>query len=100
MLNLYHTSLPGVRPTPELPHALARSATSRNHLMYKVSRLMENGDRLASVIAVDSILSSVHLIPQFGQNGLQNLNSFTITDNCQSFYVNPFSDRDNYLLFS
>jgi hypothetical protein len=77
------------------------SATrDNNHLMYKVSRLMQNGSRCASVIPVDSILSSVHLFPQYRQNGLQNFNSFTVTDNCNSFYVNPFSDRDSYQLFA
>jgi hypothetical protein len=72
-----------------------------NHLMYKVSHLTEEGHPSASVIPADSILASVHLFPQvgFGQNDMLNMHSFTIMDNCWSFYVNPFSDRDSYLMF-
>jgi hypothetical protein len=61
---------------------------------------MEEGHWSASMIPVDSILSSIHLFPRFGQSGMPNMNSFTVMDNCQSFYVNLFSDRDSYLKFS
>ncbi|KAH9953413.1 hypothetical protein BC827DRAFT_1282164 [Russula dissimulans] len=71
-----------------------------NHGMYGVSRLMQNSQRQASIIPVDSIFSSVHLIPRFGQNSLQESNSFTVLENCHNFYVNPFSDVDSYLRFS
>jgi hypothetical protein len=71
-----------------------------NHGMYGVLRLMHNGRWQASVIPVDSIFSSVHLIPQFGQNSLQESNSFTVLENCHNFYVNPFSDVNSYLRFS
>ena len=72
------------------------------HLLYKVSRLAtHNGDRTASIIPVDSICSSVHLFPRhliFLQ--LDNLNSSTVLKWCHSFYINPFSNRDNYMIFS
>ncbi|KAJ6475468.1 hypothetical protein C8R45DRAFT_1102753 [Mycena sanguinolenta] len=38
----------------------------RHHLMYKVSRVIKNGDRLASIIPVSNIRRSVHLLPKFG----------------------------------
>ncbi|KAI9459935.1 hypothetical protein BJY52DRAFT_1204009 [Lactarius psammicola] len=38
-----------------------------NSRLYKVSRLTQNGRHLASVIPVDTIYSSVHLLPRFGQ---------------------------------
>jgi hypothetical protein len=51
---------------------------------------------------VDSIVSSVHLFPRFIPNPLplEDLNSFSVLEHCQSFYINPFSDRDMFLLFS
>ncbi|KAH9025778.1 hypothetical protein EDB84DRAFT_1255909, partial [Lactarius hengduanensis] len=38
---------------------------SNSHL-YRVSRLTRNGWRVASVIPVDTIYASVHLLPRFG----------------------------------
>jgi len=71
------------------------------HLMYKVSRVVRNGQRSASIISVDSILASVHLLPQFGAIPRStDLNSFTILDQSQSFYINPFTDMNHYLVFA
>ncbi|KAH9027968.1 hypothetical protein EDB85DRAFT_2074700 [Lactarius pseudohatsudake] len=71
-----------------------------NHLMYKVTRLMHGGRRRAAVIPVQSIIGSVHLLPRFGPITPPDWNSFTVLDRCSSFYVNPFSDRHNFLIFS
>jgi hypothetical protein len=71
-----------------------------SHGLYKVSRVFRGGERQASVIPVSSIVSSIHLFPRFGQNGPQGMNSFTVLEKCHSFYVNPFRDMDNYMLFS
>lgn len=71
-----------------------------NHLMYKVTRLTHCGRRRAAVIPVESIIGSVHLLPQFGPITTPSWNSFSVLDQCNSFYVNPFSDRHNYLIFS
>jgi len=70
------------------------------HGMYRVSRLIENGHRAASVIALKSIVRSVHLIPQFGPVKPQEWNSFTVLDVCNKFYVNPFADVDSFLTFA
>jgi hypothetical protein len=71
-----------------------------NHLHYKVNRLLHHGRRRASIIPVKYILRSVHLFPVFGQHNPQEWNSFTVLEMCNAFYINPFSDRDNYMLFS
>ena len=69
------------------------------HGMYRVSRLIENGHRAASVIDLKSIVRSVHLIPQFGPVKPREWNSFTVLDLCNKFYINPFADVDSYLTF-
>ena len=69
------------------------------HMLHKVSRLTQHGRRCASIIPVDSILGSVHLIPRFGHVVPPEWNSFTVLEQCASFYVNPFNDIDTYLSF-
>jgi hypothetical protein len=71
-----------------------------NHLLYKVSRLTHHGRRRASIIPVESILCSVHLLPIFGQRVPREWNTFSVLELCNAFYINPFSDRDNYMVFS
>ncbi|KAF8259006.1 hypothetical protein EI94DRAFT_1774035 [Lactarius quietus] len=69
-----------------------------NHQLHRVSRSMLCGKRRATVIPVESILGSVHLLPRFGSTPPRST-SFSILENCNTFYVNPFSDRHNYLIF-
>ena len=71
-----------------------------NHQMHQVTRLRNNGQQRASIIPIDSILCSVHLLPVFGPQKPQAWNTFNVLELCNSFYVNPFSDRDNYLVLS
>ena len=59
-----------------------------------------NGRRHASIIPVDFILRSVHLFPFFGPQAPRTWNTFNVLEVCNTFYVNPFSDRDNYLVLS
>jgi hypothetical protein len=68
------------------------------HLMYRVSRSMQNGRRCAGIIRVDSILCSVHLIPRFGPVTPRDWTSFTVLDQCHTFYLNPFTDSYSYLM--
>jgi hypothetical protein len=70
-----------------------------NHLLYKVTRLTRRGRRCASIIPVDAILRSVHLLPIFGQPAPQDWNTFSVLELCNAFYINPFSDRDSYMIF-
>jgi hypothetical protein len=71
-----------------------------NHRMYRVSRLTHHGRRQATVIEVGSIVGSVHLLPQCGPITPPEWNSFSVLEHCPSFYVNPFSNDDVYLIFS
>ena len=70
---------------------------SSNYNLYKVTRLTQNGQQRASIIPVASIFHSVHLFPIHTP---WESNTFTVLDMCNSFYINPFSDRENYLLLS
>ncbi|KAH8987479.1 hypothetical protein EDB86DRAFT_3065716 [Lactarius hatsudake] len=71
-----------------------------NSRLFGVSRLTRNGRCLASVIPVDNIYSSVHLLPRFGQlEDTPGCNTFLVLELCHSFYINLFSSRDIYLLF-
>ncbi|KAH9019702.1 hypothetical protein EDB84DRAFT_1624592 [Lactarius hengduanensis] len=71
-----------------------------NSRLYRVSRLTRNGRHLASIIPVDDIYSSVHLLPRFGQlEDSPGCNTFSVLELCHSFYINLFSSRDIYLLF-
>ncbi|KAN0131561.1 hypothetical protein V8E53_010669 [Lactarius tabidus] len=71
-----------------------------NHGLYRVNRLTHQGRRHASIIPVSSILRSVHLFPIFGSLAPRQWNTFSVLELCNNFYINPFSDRDNYLMFS
>jgi hypothetical protein len=71
-----------------------------NHLMYKVSRSIQGGQQNASIIPVNSIAHSVHLLPQFGPVTPCEWNTFMVLDKCQTFYINPFTDIDSYMVFA
>ncbi|KAJ3797788.1 hypothetical protein GGU11DRAFT_666105, partial [Lentinula aff. detonsa] len=43
------------------------TAPDVNHGLFKVSRCNVDGGRLASVVDINRIIRSVHLIPKFGQ---------------------------------
>jgi hypothetical protein len=70
------------------------------HGMYRVSRLMVDRQRSASVIPVNLIIRSIHLIPRFGTVIPQEWNSFTVLEECNTFYVNTFADVHSYLTFA
>ncbi|KAJ7315113.1 hypothetical protein DFH08DRAFT_711911 [Mycena albidolilacea] len=75
----------GFKPQPE-----------RHHLMYKVSRVIKNGDRLASIIPVGNIRRSVHLLPKFGPVAPPEWKSHNVLDKCPVFFANPWTDRQMY----
>ncbi|KAJ7269176.1 hypothetical protein C8J57DRAFT_1066810 [Mycena rebaudengoi] len=68
----------------------------RDHLMYKVSRSVKNGDRLASIIPVSNISRSIHLLPKFGPVVPVHWKSSTVLDECSTFFANPWTDRHLY----
>jgi hypothetical protein len=61
--------------------------------MYKVSRMFHDGMQRASILPVEAILCSIHLFPRLSPNSPQDWVLSSILEHCQSFYVNPFSDR-------
>jgi hypothetical protein len=68
-----------------------------HHLLYRVKRsLDEHGRRLSSIIPLDSIRRSIHLIPHFGSQAPAAWTSDNVLDLCETFYVNSFSDRHSY----
>jgi hypothetical protein len=71
-----------------------------NHLLYKISRSLKDGRRVASVIPVADIDRTVVLFPQFGPVVPREWSSENILDKCSTFYVNPFTDRHSYLTIS
>jgi len=64
--------------------------------MYKISRCIKNGKQQASVIPVNLIRQSVHLIPEFGPIAPTIWKSSTVLELASNFFVNPFSDRFAY----
>ena len=90
--NTHLTYVEWFSPVPETPNP--------NSLLYRVSRLTHNGQHRASIIPVDSLLCSTHLLPRFGPSTPQEWNTFSVIEACTTFYLNPFSDRHNYLMFA
>jgi hypothetical protein len=70
------------------------------HHMYRVSRLRKDGEPRGGIIPVDWVLRSIHLLPCFGPVVPQQWSSFTVLDQCQTFYVNPFTDVHSYMSFA
>ncbi|KAJ6553786.1 hypothetical protein DFH09DRAFT_924695 [Mycena vulgaris] len=68
----------------------------RHHMMYKVSRIIKNGDRLASIIPVGNIRRSIHLLPKFGPIAPPEWKSHNVLDKCPVFFANPWTDRHIY----
>ncbi|KAG0698923.1 hypothetical protein DFH29DRAFT_983698 [Suillus ampliporus] len=68
-----------------------------NHGIYRVSHALQDGDRQASIVPVHNIQCSVHLIPKFGVVTPHDWTMSTVLDQCSSFFVNDFTDRDAYV---
>jgi hypothetical protein len=69
----------------------------RHHGLYKISRHMAGGKVRASIIPITQIEQSVHLFPHFGSSTPVDWKSSNVLDLSQSFFVNPFSNRSQYL---
>lgn len=67
--------------------------------LYKVSRSMQDGARIASVVPVTRIVQSIHLSPLPGRNIPLDWASDSVLEECRNFLVNSFADRHTYLLF-
>ncbi|KAH9846211.1 hypothetical protein C2E23DRAFT_602675 [Lenzites betulinus] len=72
-----------------------------NHGLYRFTRLVSRqGARLASIIPIDRIERSCHLLPEFGPIAPRDWSSSDVLERCQSFLLNAFSDRYMYMLVS
>ncbi|KAF8063166.1 hypothetical protein FPV67DRAFT_1421162, partial [Lyophyllum atratum] len=74
-----------------------KNSPEPNHGMYKISRSLSGGQRVASIIPVSDIRRSVHLLPKSGPVIPREWTSATVLDSCTYFFVSPFLDRHTYL---
>ncbi|KAK7439988.1 hypothetical protein VKT23_017241 [Stygiomarasmius scandens] len=69
----------------------------RHHHLHKISRDIVNGERQASIVPVDFLRRSVHLIPRFGAHAPKEWTSSNVLEKAKEFYVNSLSDKNAYV---
>ncbi|KAG1884424.1 hypothetical protein F4604DRAFT_1878757 [Suillus subluteus] len=92
-------------PTHQPPKHLAyvewftpfSSMPDSRHGMYKISRFLCSGERVASIIPVSNIARSIHLLPKFGPVAPRHWTSNTILEECNTFFVNCYIDRYSFV---
>ena len=63
--------------------------------MFKISPLKDSdGSRLCSGIPLSEVQGSVHLFPRFGAVAPVNWMSSNVLDECTTFFLNDFTNRD------
>ncbi|KAF9471791.1 hypothetical protein BDN70DRAFT_819556 [Pholiota conissans] len=67
-----------------------------NSKLYRISPLMSQNVRQASIIPITLIRQSLHLFPKFGAVAPSLWKSSNVLDMSSIFYANPFSDRFPY----
>ncbi|KAJ7919735.1 hypothetical protein B0H13DRAFT_1868316 [Mycena leptocephala] len=91
---------PGMDPPKHLAYvewfSPFKSEPERHHSMYKVTRAIKDGHRLASIIPVDNIDRSIHLLPKFGPVAPPEWKSHNVLDKCPVFFANPWTNRHMY----
>ncbi len=71
-----------------------------NHGLYKISpqRDQHGSGIIGSIIPISDIIRSIHLFPVFGPFAPNDWTPKNVLDHCQTFYLNPFTDRELYRL--
>ena len=64
------------------------------HNQYQVSYSRVDGGNLASIVDVNWIVSSVHLLPKFGRCCNREWSSISVLDKCTHFFVSSFGNHD------
>lgn len=67
--------------------------------MFKVSHSTHNFRRHASVIPVTQIVCSCHLLPIWGKRADPTWTSNNVLDKCTRFFVNPYLQHHDFILF-
>jgi hypothetical protein len=68
-----------------------------NHLLYKVLLQKDrDGMHICSIISLANICCNVHLYPKFGAFASQDWLSGNVLDQCNTFFINDFTDRHMY----
>ncbi|KAG1765459.1 hypothetical protein EV702DRAFT_1182481 [Suillus placidus] len=73
------------------------STPDSRHGMYKITRIVCLGERVASIIPVSNIACSVHLIPKFGPVAPHHWMSNNVLEECDTFFINCYIDRHNFV---
>ena len=63
----------------------SRAQKDRNSNLFKISRLMAQGERRVSIIPISLILSSIQLFPKFGPKAPVSWSSSNVLENAVSF---------------
>ncbi|KAG6372403.1 hypothetical protein JVT61DRAFT_7876 [Boletus reticuloceps] len=64
--------------------------------MYRIRKAVRDGEPLASVVLVQVIGRSVHLLPKWGRNVPTEWTSSNVVDLCPVFFLNLFKDMSTY----
>ncbi|THV01199.1 hypothetical protein K435DRAFT_655869 [Dendrothele bispora CBS 962.96] len=64
--------------------------------LHRVKRQMSSGLPAASIIPVEKIRRSAHLLPKWGGAVPSEWRSETVLDLCDTFWLNPFKDNHSY----
>ena len=64
-----------------------------NHLLYEIHKVTFQNKPVASIIPLYNIVRSVHLFPKFPTPLPEHWTSSNVLNECDTFYVNCFSDR-------
>jgi len=69
-----------------------------NHLMYKIRHsFLSDGRRDSSIIPVEWVQWSVHLIPRFGPVAPRTWKALDVLEQAEAFYINLFTDQHTYI---